>query len=109
MKATLKKATSRTRVRPRARSPHSADKYTYRVQWSAEDGVHIADCLEFPTLLAHGPTPADALREIGIVVGETLAWMAEDNEPIPVPMGLRRIKPNPALRIPARLRPLAAI
>ena len=50
-------------------------KYAYKVEWSEEDGVHIASCLEFPSLLAHGSSVQLALREIEKVVAETIKWM----------------------------------
>lgn len=34
-------------------------KYTYRIEWSEEDGCHVARCLEFPSLSAHGDTELD--------------------------------------------------
>ena len=40
------------------------EKYTYRVEWSEEDQLHIARCLEFPSLAAHGDTVENALKEI---------------------------------------------
>ena len=40
------------------------EKYTYRVEWSEEDNTHIARCLEFPSLQAHGKTAIQALKEI---------------------------------------------
>ena len=43
---------------------YKADKYTYRIEWSEEDRAHVARCLEFPSLAAHGKTSEDALREI---------------------------------------------
>jgi len=55
-----------------------ADKYTYRVGWSEEDGVHIARCLEFPSLAAHGSTPETALAEIKKVVSASIKWMQEE-------------------------------
>jgi len=36
---------------------HDQRKYTYRIEWSAEDQLHIARCLEFPSLATHGNTP----------------------------------------------------
>ncbi len=45
-------------------------KYTYRIEWSGEDNCHVAGCLEFPSLAAHGNTLEDALREIEYVVAE---------------------------------------
>jgi len=74
------------------------DKYTYRVEWSEEDGVHIASVLEFPSLKAHGKTPEQALQQIRKVVRETIAWMREDHEEIPEPFGLRQFKGNLTLR-----------
>jgi hypothetical protein len=49
---------------------NNADKYTYRIAWSEEDGCHIARCLEFPSLSAHGDTIEAALREMTFVVKE---------------------------------------
>ena len=76
------------------------EKYTYRVEWSEEDQLHIARCLEFPSLAAHGATAEFALKEIGKVVGEAIVWMQEENEEIPEPFGLKRYKGNLTLRIP---------
>ena len=48
------------------------EKYTYRIEWSEEDKVHIARCLEFPSLATHGDTAEEALHEIEKVVEETI-------------------------------------
>jgi len=85
------------------------DKYTYRVEWSEEDIVHIARCLEFPSLAAHGKTPAKALSEIERVVAETVAWLEEENEPIPEPFGMKKYKGNLSLRVPAEVHKNLAI
>jgi predicted RNase H-like HicB family nuclease len=77
------------------------DKYTYRVEWSEDDNVHIARCLEFPSLMAHGNTPGKALAEIEKVVTESINWMEEENEPIPEPFGLKKFKGNLTLRVPS--------
>ncbi|MDR1924310.1 MAG: type II toxin-antitoxin system HicB family antitoxin [Planctomycetaceae bacterium] len=76
------------------------DKYTYRVEWLEGDNVHIARCLEFPSLTAHGNTPGKALAEIEKVVAESINWMEEENEPIPEPFGLKKLKGNLTLRVP---------
>ena len=81
----------------------SAEKYTYRVEWSEEDDTHIAKCLEFPSLLAHGQTATAALNEIEKVVSETLNWMNEENEEIPEPFGLKKYKGNLTLRVPPEI------
>jgi predicted RNase H-like HicB family nuclease len=63
------------------------DKYTYRVEWSKEDETHIAHCLEFPSLVAHGDTTEKALSEIKHVVLASVKWMKDENEKIPEPIG----------------------
>ena len=73
-------------------------KYTYRVQWSEEDEVHLAYCLEFPSLIAHGNTPESALKEIEKVVFETLKWMNEEKELIPEPFGIKNYRGHLTLR-----------
>jgi predicted HicB family RNase H-like nuclease len=77
------------------------DKYTYRVEWSEEDKVHIARCLEFPSLMAHGGTARKALSEIEKVVTESIKWMDEEKEPVPEPFGLKKFKGNLTLRVPS--------
>ena len=66
------------------------EKYTYRVEWSEEDQLHIARCLEFPSLAAHSKTVGGALKEIEKVVEEAIAWIKEENEEIPEPFGLKK-------------------
>jgi predicted HicB family RNase H-like nuclease len=85
------------------------DKYTYRVEWSEEDMVHIARCLEFPSLLAHGATASRALLEIEKVVAESIKWMEEENETIPEPFGLKKFKGNLTLRVPTEIHRKLAI
>ena len=75
-------------------------KYTYRVEWSEEDDTHISRCLEFPSLVAHGDTAESALREIELVVTDTINWMKEESEKIPEPFGLKKYKGNLTLRVP---------
>ncbi|MDR0642722.1 MAG: type II toxin-antitoxin system HicB family antitoxin [Treponema sp.] len=79
------------------------DKYTYRVEWSEEDKVHIARCLEFPSLIAHGNTARKALLEIEKVVTESIKWMEEEKEPVPEPFGLKKFKGNLTLRVPSEI------
>lgn len=87
----------------------SIEKYTYRVEWSEEDKLHIGRCLEFPSLLAHGNTAESALKEIEKVVEEAIAWMQEENEEIPQPFGLKKYKGNLTLRVPAEVHRKLAI
>jgi predicted RNase H-like HicB family nuclease len=85
------------------------EKYTYRVEWSEEDGVHLARCLEFPSLMVHGDTPESALVEIESVVEETIKWMQEQNETVPEPFGLKKYKGNLTLRVPVEIHRKLAI
>lgn len=64
------------------------DKYSYRVEWPEEDGIHIARCFEFTSLMAHG---------------DTIEWMNEEDEKIPEPFGLKKYKGNLTLRVPAEV------
>jgi predicted RNase H-like HicB family nuclease len=84
-------------------------KYTYRVEWSEEDKLHIARCLEFPSLMAHGNTIEEALKQIEKVVEETIIWMEEEKEEIPQPFGLKKYKGNLTLRVPAEIHRKLAI
>jgi len=79
------------------------EKYTYRVEWSGEDKLHIARCLEFPSLVAHGNTVEGALKEIEKVVEEAITWMQEENEEIPEPFGVKKYKGNLTLGVPAEV------
>ena len=76
------------------------EKYTYRIEWSEEDHCHVARCLEFPSLAAHGDTIEEVLREIKYVVVESLKWMREEGETVPKPLGLKKFKGHLSLRIP---------
>ncbi len=76
------------------------DKYTYRIEWSEEDQVYIGRCLEFSGLAAHGDSAESALKEIKIVVNESVKWLQEDNKPVPEPLGMKKFKGNLTLRVP---------
>lgn len=76
------------------------EKYTYRIEWSEDDQCHIARCLEFPSLTAHGDTIEEALSEIEYVVVETVKWLQEEGETVPTPLGLKKFKGHLTLRIP---------
>jgi predicted HicB family RNase H-like nuclease len=85
------------------------DKYTYRIEWSEEDQVFISRCLEFPGLAAHGDSTENALKEIKVVVKESINWLKEDNEPVPEPLGVKKFKGNLTLRVPPELHRELAI
>ena len=79
---------------------YDQNKYTYRIEWSEEDQLHIARCLEFPSLAAHGKTPEKALKEIELVVAESIRWIEEEGGVVPEPLGARHYKGNITLRVP---------
>ena len=79
----------------------SAKKYTYRIEWSEDDGCHVARCLELPSLGAHGATIESALKEIEHVVEHSIKWLLEEGEPVPEPLGLKKYRGNLTLRVPA--------
>jgi predicted HicB family RNase H-like nuclease len=78
----------------------SADHYTYRVTWSAEDGEHVGLCAEFPSLSWLAQTPEEALAGIRQVVAESVADMRTNNEAIPEPIAERNYSGEFKVRIP---------
>lgn len=85
------------------------DLYTYRIEWSDDDKVHIARCLEFPSLLAHGDSSEQALKEIKEIVRESIEWMMEEGEDIPQPLGLKKYKGKLTLRVSPEIHKQLAI
>jgi predicted RNase H-like HicB family nuclease len=51
------------------------DYYTYVIQWSVEDNCFISRVPEFPSLSAFGKTREACLKEMELLMGETLEWM----------------------------------
>lgn len=88
---------------------YSADKYTYRIEWSEEDGAHIGRCLEFPSLSAHGETAEKALKEIEFLVAETIRLIIRDREPVPESFGMKKYRGNLTLRISGEMHRSLAI
>jgi len=88
---------------------HDIKKYTYRIEWSEEDQAHIARCLEFPSLAAHGKTPEKALKEIETVVAASVSWIEEEKGIVPEPLGTRHYKGNITLRVPPDVHRTLAI
>ena len=70
------------------------NKYTYRIEWSDDDQLHIASCLEFLSLSAHGKTPEKALKEIKFVVAESIRWIEEEGHNVPKPLGTKHFESN---------------
>ena len=76
------------------------DRYTYRVTWSDEDKEHVGLCAEFPSLSWLAATPEAALKGIRKVVGEVVADMKQNSEPVPEPIASRQYSGRFVVRVP---------
>ena len=74
--------------------------YTYRVTWSEEDGEHVALCAEFPSLSYLAEKPANALQGLVKLVGEVVADMDANGEPVPEPIAAKSYSGKFQVRIP---------
>ena len=81
----------------------SADHYTYRVTWSAEDQEHLGLCTEFPSLSWLAASPEDALSGIRSIVHEVIDDLRASAEPIPEPLAERKYSGEFRVRIPPEL------
>jgi hypothetical protein len=68
---------------------YTADKYTYRVLWSAEDQQHVGRCSEFPALQRLAPTAPEALEGIIAIVACVLEQMRTSKMDPPPPLAIR--------------------
>ncbi len=78
----------------------NADRYTYRVTWSEEDGEFVGLCAEFASLSWLAPTQQEALSGIIEMVHEVLADMQQGGERIPDPLSTKRYSGKFQVRIP---------
>lgn len=86
-----------------------SDKYTYRVQWSEEDGEYVGLCAEFPGLSWLAPSAEKALKGIRSVVKECVSDMRGNNEEIPVPLATRKYSGKFMVRVPPEVHRQLAI
>ena len=77
-----------------------ADKYTYRVMWSEEDGEFVGLCAEFSKLSWLAKSPEKALEGIRAVVKDCIDDMAENGENAPMPLATRRYSGKFMVRVP---------
>jgi predicted RNase H-like HicB family nuclease len=85
------------------------DRYTYREEWSEEDEVYVARCLEFPSVAAHGASPEEALAEVRSVVAVIIKDMVKSGELLPEPLGSRAYSGKLMLRLPKEVHRDVAI
>jgi len=76
------------------------DHYTYRVSWSPEDSEYVGLCAEFLSLSWLAATPESALRGIRRVVGDAVADMEANGEPVPEPLAGKRYSGKFMVRAP---------
>lgn len=57
------------------------DRYTYRAEWSPEDGEYVGLVAEFPSLSWLAATAAEATAGIERLVADALKDMADSGEP----------------------------
>ena len=74
--------------------------YTYRVTWSPEDEEHVGLCSEFASLSWLAKTPDAALKGIQKIVGEVVADMQANGEPIPSALAEKNYSGEFRVRIP---------
>ena len=67
-------------------------KYTFRAEWSEDDGVFIARALEIPSILAHASTPEGAIKELKVALTIALTSLMEDGKDLPEPLSLHKFK-----------------
>lgn len=68
----------------------SAEHYTYRVQWSPEDGEYVATVAELPSLSWLAPSPVEAIAGAIDLVGTVIEDLQESGEPVPEPFAERK-------------------
>lgn len=77
-----------------------ADRYTYRVTWSEEDGEHVGLCAEFPSLSWLATTPEDALAGIRRTVRQVVNDLLASGELVPTPLAVKHYSGEFRVRIP---------
>ena len=85
------------------RTNPKADRYTYRVTWSAEDGEHVGLCAEFPSLSLLAKTPEEALGGIRKMVKAVVREMEASGESVPAALAEKRYSGEFRVRIPPQL------
>lgn len=64
-------------------------KYEIIIYWSEEDKTFIAEVPELPGCVAHGSTPATALKKANEAIELWIDTAKEFGDPVPKPKGRR--------------------
>ena len=83
----------------KSKIPLAADRYTYRLAWSAADEEFVATVVEFPSLSWIADTREAALAGLTSVVEEVLQDMLAQGEEIPAPWDERTFSGKFNLRL----------
>jgi predicted HicB family RNase H-like nuclease len=86
-----------------------AEKYTYRVQWSEQDGEFVGLCAEFPSLSWLAKTDDEAFAGVRKLVREVVADMVGNRETLPEPLGMKKFSGSFKVRIPPTLHRRLAV
>jgi hypothetical protein len=57
-------------------------RYTYRAEWSSEDGESVGLCAEFPSLSWLAPTAHEAIAGVERIVNDVSADMTANGETV---------------------------
>ena len=87
----------------------TAERYTYKVAWSDEDGEYVATVAEMPSLSWLAPSQAEALNGLCDLVREVITDMECSGETIPEPLSTRTFSGKFQVRIPPELHRRLAI
>ena len=87
----------------------TTDRYTYRVTWSPEDGEHVGQCAEFPSLSWLAESQAASLLGLVDLVADTVADLEADGESVPEPLSERDYSGKFNLRVGKTLHRRLAI
>ncbi|WIG58098.1 MAG: uncharacterized protein OJF49_000843 [Ktedonobacterales bacterium] len=62
-------------------------EYKYRIilTWSEPDNAWLAEVPELPGCMADGATPAEAIANAQVIIGEWIEIAREDGRPVPEP------------------------
>lgn len=84
-------------------APVNVEHYLFSVSWSDIDQVYLAQVAEFPSLMAHGDSQAEALEELKELLSIVLQDLEANQEPVPEPFGQRHYSGKLNLRMPTTL------
>lgn len=92
-----------SRVKPKA------DRYTYRIAWSAANDEYVATILEFPSLSWVARSRSQALSGATSLVEEVLDDLLKQGEPVPKPWDERQFSGKFNLRLGTELHKQVAL